>query len=79
MSHFYSHLRTRGQVPHISFPSVQLHIDHKLTYFLPCAANSNPILVCFVCHSFQEITVVLSEPEVVVRAHVDDIVYRPPG
>lgn len=64
---------------HIAFSSVQLHVDHKLTYFLPRAANPNPILVCFVCHSFQEISVVLGETEVVVRAHVDDIVYRPPG
>lgn len=57
----------------------QMHVDHKLTHFLPCAASPNPILLRCVCHSFQEIRVVLSKAEVVVRAHVDDIVYSPPG
>lgn len=61
------------------FLSLQQNLNHKLTYFLSCAANPNPILAHFVSHSFQEISVVLSKAKVVVRAHVDNIVYCLPG
>lgn len=63
-----------GQEPHFFS-----HTDHKRTYFLPCAAHPDSVLTRFVGHSCQEIRVVLSKPEVVVGAHVDDIVQRPPG
>lgn len=63
----------------VFFLSLQQNLNHKLTYFLSCAANPNPILAQFVCHSFQEISIVLSKAKVVVRAHIDNIVYCLPG
>lgn len=56
-----------------------MHIKQKLTYFVPCAANSDPILEGGVCYSLQGFCCVLSEAEVVVRAHVDDVVQCPPS
>lgn len=50
-----------------------------LTHFLPRAGNPDPVLACGVGHSFQEIRVVLGEAQVVVGAHVDDIVQCPPS
>lgn len=58
---------------------VRMISDHKLTHFLSSAADSNPILASCFCHSFQEILIVLSEAQIVVRANVDDMVYSPPS
>lgn len=46
---------------------------------MPRAGNPNPVLASRVVHSFQEICVILCEAQVVVGAHVDDIVQRPPS
>lgn len=51
----------------------------KLTYFMSCTANPHPVLEGSVCYSLQGICFILRKAEVVVRAHVDDIVQRPPS
>lgn len=56
-----------------------MHVHHRLTKFLPCAANPNSILLRFGCYRFQEVSVVLGKTKVVVGTHVDGIVYCPPS
>lgn len=55
------------------------HAKQERTYFVPCAANAHPILEGGVCYSLQGLRFVLRKAEVVVGAHVDDIVQRPPS
>lgn len=55
------------------------HGKQGRTYFVPRAADAHPILEGGVCHSLQGLRLVLRKAEVVVGAHVDDIVQCPPS
>ena len=49
------------------------------THLLSGAADPDSILAGFVRHGFQEVGVVLCETQVVIGAHVDDVLNRLPS